>query len=104
MTELVEKRTDHAEAASAVFPPRIVDLGYRLHMAERSPEDVRRLGRLSWITFLGGICLLGVAVTVSMLSLVPELVSTIAAILGVLGMFSGLVAGVLIVLNRDRDE
>ena len=83
---------------------RIVDLGYRLHMAERSPEDVRRLGRLSWIAFLGGICLLGVAVTFSMLSLVPELVSTVAAILGVLGMFSGLVAGVLIVVSRDREE
>jgi hypothetical protein len=73
-------------------------------MAERSPEDVRRLGRLSWIAFLSGICLLGLAVTASMLSLVPELVSTVVAILGVLGMFSGLVAGVLIVLNRDREE
>jgi hypothetical protein len=104
VTELVEKRTEPVGAASAAFPPRIVDLGYRLDMAERSPEDVRRLGRISWIAFLGGICLLALAVTVSMLSLVPELVSTAAAILGVLAMFSGLVAGVLIVLNRDPEE
>jgi hypothetical protein len=44
---------------------------------------VRRLGRLSWIAFLGGSCLLGLAVLTSMLRLVPDLLSTVAAILGV---------------------
>ena len=71
---------------------------------EQSPGEVRRLGRLSWIVFLGGTCLLGLAVLASILRLVPDLVSTVAAILGVTGMFTGLVMGVLIVLQRDRDE
>ena len=71
---------------------------------EQSPGEVRRSGRLSWIAFLGGTCLLGLAVLASILRLVPDLVSTVAAILGVAAMFTGLVIGVLIVLQRDRDE
>jgi uncharacterized membrane protein YdcZ (DUF606 family) len=73
-------------------------------MAERSPEELRQLGRRSWIAFFGGICLLSVAVVTSMLHLVPDLVSTVAAVVGVLAMFSGLVIGVLVVLKRDPPE
>ena len=71
---------------------------------EQSPGDIRSLSRLSWIMVVGGICLLGLAVIASMLRLVPDLVSTVAAILSAASMFSGLVIGVLIVLQRSRDE
>ena len=58
----------------------------------------------SWIAFLGGIGLVGGAVLASLMSLVPDLITTVAAIVGVTGMIYGVVTGMLVVLNRDPDE
>jgi hypothetical protein len=55
-------------------------------------ESIWRSNRLSWIAFLGGLGLLGVAILVSILGIVPELVSTAAAIVGVAGMIYGVAA------------
>jgi hypothetical protein len=65
---------------------------------------MRRSNRLSWITFLGGIGLLGLAILVSILGIVSDLVSTAAAIVGVTGMIYGVAAGALVATNRDRQE
>jgi hypothetical protein len=59
---------------------------------------------LSWIAFLGGLGLLGVAILVSMLGIVPELVSTAAAIVGVAGMIYGVAAGALVATRREPPE
>ena len=65
----------------------------------------RRSNRLSWIAFLGGVGLLGVAILVSMLDIVVrELVSTAIAIVGVAGMIYGVAAGALIATSRDARE
>jgi hypothetical protein len=78
-----------------------IDCCYRLPMVEQ-PE--RRSNRLSWIAFLGGIGLLGVAILVSMLDIVRELVSTAIAIVGVAGMIYGVAAGALVATSRDARE
>jgi uncharacterized membrane protein YdcZ (DUF606 family) len=99
-TSVSSTRPAHAVALTGGFERSFAIVS----TVEQSPGEVRRLGRLSWIAFLGGSCLLGLAVLTSMVRLVPDLLSTVAAILGVASMFSGLVMGVLIVLQRDRDE
>ena len=67
----------------------------------------RRSNRLSWIAFLGGVGLLGVAILVSMLDIVVrELVSTAIAIaiVGVAGMIYGVAAGALVATSRDARD
>jgi hypothetical protein len=56
------------------------------------------------VAFLGGIGLLGVAILVSMLDIVGELVSTAIAIVGVAGMIYGVAAGALVATSRDARE
>jgi hypothetical protein len=73
-------------------------------MVEQRGESARRSNRLSWIPFLGGICLLGVAILVSMLGIVSELVSTAAAIVGVAGMIYGIAVRVLVATSREPRE
>jgi hypothetical protein len=46
----------------------------------------------------------GVAVLASLLRIVPDLITTVAAIVGVTGMIYGVVSGMLVVLNREPDE
>jgi ABC-type multidrug transport system permease subunit len=71
---------------------------------ERSAEDEAwRSRRRSLIAFLGGICLLALALLLSYVGIGPDLLTTIAAIVGVSAMFYGLVAGVLVLLDRDSD-
>jgi hypothetical protein len=40
----------------------------------------------------------------SLASVVPDIVTTVTAIVGVAGMIYGLATGILIVLNREADE
>ena len=48
--------------------------------------------------------MVGVAVLASLMRVVPDVITTVAAILGVTGMIYGVVTGTLIVLNREPDE
>ena len=82
-------------------PDENTDPCYRLPMGRVS---VRRSNRLSWITFLGGLGILVVAILVSILGIVSDLVSTAAAIVGVTGMIYGVAAGALVATSRDRQE
>jgi hypothetical protein len=56
------------------------------------------------ITFLGGVGLVGVALLASSTNVVHDLITTVAAIVGVAAMIYGLATGTLIVLNREPDE
>ena len=47
---------------------------------------------------------MGVAILVSMLGIVPELVCTAAAIVGVVGMIYGVAAGALVATRREPPE
>ena len=73
-------------------------------MRRSAGDEVRRAAQRSWIAFLGGIGLVGSAVLASLTSVVPDLITTVAAIVGVTGMIYGVVTGMLVVLNRDPDE
>lgn len=73
-------------------------------MRRSAGDELRRAARRSWIVFLGGIGLVGVAVLASLMRVVPDVITTVAAILGVTGMIYGVVTGTLIVLNREPDE
>jgi Na+-translocating ferredoxin:NAD+ oxidoreductase RnfD subunit len=52
--------------------------------------------------FLGGIGLVGVAVLASLMSVAPDPITTVAAIVG--GIIYGIVTGMFIVLKREPDE
>ena len=71
-------------------------------VAER--RGLRRTNQISWIVFLAGIGLLGIGVLASMLNVVSDVVSTVAAIVGVAGMIYGLATGVLVTFSRDWDK
>jgi hypothetical protein len=58
----------------------------------------------SWIAFLGGLGLVAGAVLASLTGVAPDLITTVAAIVGVAGMIYGVATGMLIVLNREPDE
>ena len=73
-------------------------------MRRSAGDEVRRAAQRSWIAFLSGIGLVGGAVLASLTSVVPDLITTVAAIVGVTGMIYGVVTGMLVVLNRDPDE
>jgi hypothetical protein len=46
----------------------------------------------------------GGAVLASLTGVAPDLITTLAAIVGVAGMIYGVATGMLIVLNREPDE
>ena len=72
-------------------------------MARAAEEEAWRSRRRSLVAFLGGICLLALALLASYAGIGSDLLTTVAAIVGVSAMFYGLVAGVLVLLNRDSD-
>ena len=73
-------------------------------MRRSAGDELRRAGQRSWIVFLGGIGLVGVAVLASLMRIVPDVITTVAAILAVTGMIYGVVTGTFIVLKREPDE
>jgi uncharacterized membrane protein HdeD (DUF308 family) len=74
--------------------------GY-LHSVQRSPgNDPRQWSRRSWFAFLGGLGLLAAGLIAT--GTFP-LFSTVIAIVGIAAMIYGVVAGVMVVLNRDDD-
>jgi hypothetical protein len=56
------------------------------------------------VAFLGGLGLVVVAILASLMRVVPDLVTTMAAIVGVAGLVYGVATGVLIILNREPHE
>jgi membrane associated rhomboid family serine protease len=64
-------------------------------------DELRQASQRSWIALLG---LVGIAILASLTSGLPDLITTVAAIIGVAGMIYGVAIGVLIVLNREPDE
>ena len=56
------------------------------------------------MAFLGGLALLAVALLGSLTSVIPDLITTVAAIIGIAGMIYGVATGILIVVNREPDE
>jgi hypothetical protein len=64
----------------------------------------RPASRRSWIAFLGGFGLVGVALLASLTNVVSDLITTVAALLGVAGMIYGVATGVLFVFDRRPDE
>ena len=74
--------------------------GY-LHSVQRSAgNDPRQWSRRSWIAFLAGLGLLAAALIAT--GAFPVL-STVAALVGIAAMIYGVVAGVMVLLNRDDD-
>ena len=72
-----------------------------LHSVQLSPgNDARQWSRRSWIAFLGGIGLLAAGLIAT--GTFPML-STVVALVGIAAMLYGVVAGVMVVLNRDDD-
>jgi len=68
---------------------------------QRSPrDDPVQLSRRSWIAFLGGLALLAAGLIAT--GTFPML-STVVALVGIGAMIYGVVAGVMVVLNRDDD-
>jgi hypothetical protein len=63
-------------------------------------NDPRQWSRRSWIAFLAGLGLLTVALIAT--GAFP-LLSTVAALVGIAAMIYGVVAGVMVLLNRDDD-
>ena len=73
-------------------------------MQQSAGDELRRASQRSWIALLGGLGLVSVAILASLTSVLPDLITTVAAIMGVVGMIYGVATGVLIVLNREPDE
>jgi uncharacterized membrane protein YdcZ (DUF606 family) len=68
----------------------------------RSAEDeLRRASQRSWIALLGGLVLVGVALLVSLTSVVPDLTTTVATIVSVAGMIYAVATGTLIDLRGE---
>jgi hypothetical protein len=67
-------------------------------------HELRRANQRSWIAVLGGLGLVGVAILASLTRVIPDPITTVAAIVGVAGMIYGVATGMLIVLNREPDE
>jgi hypothetical protein len=63
-------------------------------------DDPRRWSRRSWIAFLGGLGLLAAGLIAA--GSFP-VISTVAALVGIAAMIYGVVAGVMVVFNRDND-
>ncbi|HEX7209326.1 MAG TPA: hypothetical protein VF241_00260 [Propionibacteriaceae bacterium] len=73
-------------------------------MQRSSGDELRRVSQRSWIAFLGGLGLLAAALLGSLTSVIPDLITTVAAIIGIAGMIYGVAIGILIVVNREPDE
>ena len=73
-------------------------------MQRSSGDELRRASQRSWIAFLGGLGLLVIAILGSLTRVIPDLITTVAAIVGVAGMIYGVATGILIVVNREPDE
>jgi uncharacterized membrane protein YdjX (TVP38/TMEM64 family) len=67
-------------------------------------DELRRASQRSWIALLGGLGPVGVVILASLTSVLPDLITTVAAIIGVAGVIYGVATGVLIVLKREPDE
>ena len=74
--------------------------GYRRSVQLSGGNDPRQWSRRSWIAFLGGVGLLAAGLVAT--GTFPVL-STVIAIVGIAAMLYGVVAGVMVVLNRDDD-
>jgi uncharacterized membrane protein HdeD (DUF308 family) len=69
-------------------------------MQRSDGNNLRQRSRRSWIAFLGGLGLLAAGLIAT--GAFPVL-STLAALVGIAAMIYGVVAGVMVVLNRDDD-
>ena len=70
------------------------------HPGTRCAERANEAG----VAFLGGLALLAVALLGSLTSVIPDLITAVAAIIGIAGMIYGVATGILIVVNREPDE
>jgi hypothetical protein len=68
-------------------------------MRRSAGDESRRAGRRSWIALLSGIGLVGGAVLASLTGIVPDSITTVAAIVGVGAMMYGVGSGMLVVLR-----
>ena len=73
-------------------------------MRRAAGDESQRAGRRSLLAFLGGLGLVGLSVLASLTRVVPDLITTVAAIVGVAGMIYGVATGMLVVINREPDE
>ncbi len=69
----------------------------------QDPDEIRRRKRRCNRAVLGGLALLAVALLTSGLHLLPDLVTTLAAIAGVGSVMYGVNGAWLIVYERDSD-
>jgi uncharacterized membrane protein HdeD (DUF308 family) len=76
------------------------ETGYRHSVQRSAGNDPRRWSRRSWIAFLGGLGLLATGLIAT--GAFPVL-STVTALVGIAAMIYGVVAGVMVVLNRDDE-
>jgi uncharacterized membrane protein len=67
-------------------------------------DELRRANQRSWIAFVGGLGLLAIALLGTLTRVIPDLITTAFAIVGVAGMIYGVATGILIVVNREPDE
>ena len=65
--------------------------------------EIRRRKRRSTRAVLGGLCLMPLALLVSWLDLVPQIVSTAAAIAGFLLLMYGVNVGWMVFYDREPD-
>ena len=77
---------------------------YRSQVRRSAGDGIRRRNRRTWIAFLGGIGLLGAALLASMTRAIPDLITTVAALMGVAGMIYGVATGTLMVFDRRPDD
>ena len=77
---------------------------YRWQVRRSAGDGIRRRNRRTWIAFLGGIGLLGAALLASMTRAIPDLITTVAALMGVVGMIYGVATGTLMVFDRKPDD
>ena len=74
--------------------------GYSHSVQRSARNDPRRSSRRSWIAFLGGLGLFAAGLIAT--NSFPVL-STVTALVGIAAMIYGVVAGVMVVFNRDND-
>lgn len=77
---------------------------YRWQVRRSAGDGIRRRNRRTWIAFLGGIGLLGAALLASMTRAIPDLITTVASLMGVAGMIYGVATGTLMVFDRKPDD
>ena len=81
---------------------------YRCRMRQSAGAEVRRASQRSWIALLGGLGLVSVAVLASLTGVVPDILTTVAAVVGVGGMIYGVATAFLSLSTAspmsDRDR